>query len=235
MDEKEYKKQWYEANKERLKEQQKQYREKNREKILQRKKEYRENNKEKVSNSKKQWYETNKDRILENRKEYYQDNKERIDKYKKTWYFKNRSCLLEKNRVYRSLNTESIKKCRKLYLARNPNINSIKGRIFRLKNPFYNRARLLLKYNLSFETYEKLLEFQNNKCYICLNNFDNDINIDHDHKTEKVRGLLCRKCNLLLGYSRDNIHFLQRAISYLQKPPFMDFNDKIEENTDEIK
>ncbi|NCA22781.1 MAG: hypothetical protein EBS86_16815, partial [Crocinitomicaceae bacterium] len=78
-------------------------------------------------------------------------------------------------------------------------------------------------------------EFQKNKCYICLCTFDNNAHIDHDHKTGKVRGLLCRECNLLLGFSRDNIHLLEKAISYLQKPPFMDFNDKIEENTDEIK
>jgi hypothetical protein len=39
--------------------------------------------------------------------------------------------------------------------------------------------------------------------------------VDHDHTTKKVRGLLCRHCNLLLGYCEENVLVLQRAINYL--------------------
>ena len=58
-------------------------------------------------------------------------------------------------------------------------------------------------YNITIEEYNKLLENQNNKCLIC----DRDINelafnlcVDHDHKTGKIRGLICRKCNGALGW-----------------------------------
>lgn len=41
--------------------------------------------------------------------------------------------------------------------------------------------------------------------------------IDHCHKTGVVRGLLCAKCNLMLGYARDNTDILKSAIKYLDK------------------
>lgn len=41
--------------------------------------------------------------------------------------------------------------------------------------------------------------------------------IDHDHKTGRVRKLLCYRCNLLLGKADDDIEILQAAITYLQQ------------------
>lgn len=43
-----------------------------------------------------------------------------------------------------------------------------------------------------------------------------DICIDHDHKTNLVRGLLCKLCNSGLGFFRDKPDFLKRAIFYLK-------------------
>lgn len=40
--------------------------------------------------------------------------------------------------------------------------------------------------------------------------------LDHCHNTGAVRGLICRTCNLLLGYSKDNRQILQAAINYLE-------------------
>lgn len=40
--------------------------------------------------------------------------------------------------------------------------------------------------------------------------------VDHDHKTGKVRGLICFSCNHLLGYAYDNITTLERVIKYLK-------------------
>jgi hypothetical protein len=40
--------------------------------------------------------------------------------------------------------------------------------------------------------------------------------IDHCHKTNKIRGLLCHHCNLALGHVDDNIEKLKGLISYLE-------------------
>ena len=43
-----------------------------------------------------------------------------------------------------------------------------------------------------------------------------DFAVDHCHKNGKVRGLLCRSCNLGIGQLRDDIEVLSNAITYLQ-------------------
>ena len=73
------------------------------------------------------------------------------------------------------------------------------------------------KYNLDADAYYELFNKQNNRCAICNLEFSekNKGFVDHDHITNKVRGLLCNKCNSLLGMAKDNINILQSAIKYL--------------------
>lgn len=83
------------------------------------------------------------------------------------------------------------------------------------------RKELHLKktYGITMEDKIKMRDYQNNKCYICENIFDNDKSafVDHCHVTKKVRGLLCHHCNSGLGYFKDNINYLKKAIQYLEK------------------
>ena len=58
--------------------------------------------------------------------------------------------------------------------------------------------KLKYNYNISIEQYENLHNNQHHKCLIC--NRKEVLFVDHDHKTGKVRGLLCSFCNMLLGY-----------------------------------
>lgn len=64
---------------------------------------------------------------------------------------------------------------------------------------------------------EKILELQGGVCAICgtTNPGDRGWNIDHCHSSKDIRGMLCRSCNLMLGFARDNISTLSKAISYL--------------------
>lgn len=70
-----------------------------------------------------------------------------------------------------------------------------------------------------------LYNSQNAKCACCKDLFDPSIlpHVDHDHSCwpdrqscgKCVRGLLCKKCNLMLGYARDNADILNKGIKYL--------------------
>lgn len=65
-----------------------------------------------------------------------------------------------------------------------------------------------------------LLKSQNNKCAICRKEIQwpsKYTHVDHDHETGKVRGILCRSCNLALGYLNDDPEMLRQGIAYLEK------------------
>ena len=84
----------------------------------------------------------------------------------------------------------------------------------------YNRARSRKYYSgFTQEEYEAKLEEQDYSCAICKSKTHNGINwcADHCHSTGTKRGVLCYKCNVGLGYFKDNIESLENAIMYLNK------------------
>jgi hypothetical protein len=58
------------------------------------------------------------------------------------------------------------------------------------------------------------MEGQNLGCAIC-GRSDVDLSVDHDHKTGRVRGLLCSRCNLTLGHFDDNAELFRNVVNYL--------------------
>lgn len=77
------------------------------------------------------------------------------------------------------------------------------------------------EYGITLEEYNIMLVKQNGVCAICFKPENPKVckrlSIDHDHETGKVRGLLCRKCNSLLGFVNDSVLHLRSAINYLEK------------------
>ena len=75
-------------------------------------------------------------------------------------------------------------------------------------------AKLKKAYGISQDDFCRLLEAQGNRCKICRESSEK-FHVDHDHKTGKVRGLLCNLCNVGLGAFRDNVAYLENAIECL--------------------
>jgi Recombination endonuclease VII len=75
-------------------------------------------------------------------------------------------------------------------------------------------------YGIAPEEYQALLEAQEGLCAVCGNGPTGRrlLSVDHDHVTGEVRGLLCNRCNPMLGYARDDVAVLQAAIEYLSRP-----------------
>ena len=67
------------------------------------------------------------------------------------------------------------------------------------------------------EEYDRLLIEQNNKCAICKNDIGHEAAVDHNHETKKIRGLLCRNCNVGIGFLQDQPSILRAAAEYLDK------------------
>ena len=77
--------------------------------------------------------------------------------------------------------------------------------------------------NLYAKEYEELLKKQNHVCKICGNpetaKIQNEVKslaVDHCHRTNVVRGLLCSKCNTAIGLVKDNTDILSKMIDYLK-------------------
>jgi hypothetical protein len=68
-------------------------------------------------------------------------------------------------------------------------------------------------YGLTVEEFNELLKLQDKKCAICYKKVPLDV--DHCHDKNRVRGLLCQKCNKGIGLLNDDIQILKNAISYL--------------------
>lgn len=86
-----------------------------------------------------------------------------------------------------------------------------------------NRKATLNLRNLTPELYDSMLKSQEFGCAICKSKIGHfthkgepaHLAVDHNHKTEEVRGLLCGKCNRGLGWFNDNPELLRSAALYL--------------------
>lgn len=95
-----------------------------------------------------------------------------------------------------------------------PRYNRRKGKAIHSECKLCNTLRKKTKlYGISKETYLSMFLEQNDKCAICLDK--TKLNVDHCHKTKKVRGLLCFNCNIALGKFKDNPELLLDAAQYL--------------------
>lgn len=94
---------------------------------------------------------------------------------------------------------------------------------YKKNNPSTPRNRksekLQLRYGLSYDQWETMREKENYRCMICSISEDElgrKLDVDHCHKSGKVRGLLCNQCNTMLGHAKDNLSILEAAVKYLR-------------------
>ena len=86
-----------------------------------------------------------------------------------------------------------------------------------------SRRKRLAEFNLTPREYSELLEAQGGRCSICKNRSRRTLNVDHQHAEPSiVRGLVCSRCNSLLGMAKDNARVLRSAAEYLESPPIQE-------------
>lgn len=80
-------------------------------------------------------------------------------------------------------------------------------------------SRLRYKYGVTLGEYSIKLEDQNGKCAICKRYPEEGkrLEVDHNHITNQIRGLLCNPCNLGIGRLEDDPTLLRSAIAYLER------------------
>lgn len=120
---------------------------------------------------------------------------------KSTWYQRNKE--LSKARA-------------NAYYANNKEKASAKQKERWKKNRHHMRAvKVKSVYGLSAQEYDDLIKFHHGRCAICKK--ERNLNIDHNHETGRVRGLLCAKCNKAIGLFEENEQSLLDAARYLKE------------------
>lgn len=109
-------------------------------------------------------------------------------------------------------------------------------RKLRRSRPEYERQKRRLEklkyfYKITQETYDQMLVVQGGVCAICGsaepkgNKISKHFQIDHDHNTGRVRGLLCCKCNRGIGLLGDSISNIERVLYYLKEADATQFTN----------
>lgn len=81
-------------------------------------------------------------------------------------------------------------------------------------NPERRRSiKLKNRYGITLEDYEAMVVAQDGRCAICRQ--EGKLDVDHDHDTLVIRGLLCRSCNLMIGVMHEDATRLRAAADYL--------------------
>ncbi len=149
--------------------------------------------------------------------EYYKD-KSRKDGLSN----KCKVCVYAYTRGWSKRNPEKVLKSSRDWRARNPEKDWAFTSKWRKNNKerhkeSHQKWYLKHKYNLTLEEYRTLVAAQNNECAICRLPATKTLAVDHCHSSGLVRGLLCKQCNFILGFSKDSIEILKNCISYLEK------------------
>lgn len=74
------------------------------------------------------------------------------------------------------------------------------------------------KFGMTVEEYEAKSEAQGHVCAICSKpeNGKRRMSVDHNHTTKAIRGLLCQRCNTLIGMALESEEIINKAIAYLR-------------------
>ena len=127
-------------------------------------------------------------------------------KYVRKWRKENRERIAEQQKLYRMKNRDKIRG-----QARERGSSEEYRELHR-------RQCLMRCYGLTPEQHKQFYINQNGCCAICRESIPYDkICVDHSHETERVRGLLCRKCNSGIGLLGDTVEGLRRAVEYLKE------------------
>ena len=121
-------------------------------------------------------------------------NKEHHKMLTKKWIEKNKKHYLENIKRWNKNNPEKVKNFNRVGMWKQQGIN------------------------ITVEQYNKIFKKQKSACKICNVKVKlKALNVDHNHNTGKIRGLLCDKCNKGLGIFNDDFTLIYVAYKYLRK------------------
>jgi hypothetical protein len=109
--------------------------------------------------------------------------------YDKKYYLKNKNKIKKANREYRK--TE-------------------RGQLA------HKNGELKRKFGITLDEYDDIFNEQGGVCLICHQpEFNRRLAVDHEHQTGKIRGLLCTRCNHIIGYLEKKPELIKKFLDYI--------------------
>ena len=200
------------------------------------KKIYKTKNREKVAQNSKLYYNTNKKEISEKRqkRKYGISKQKMLEEQDNKCYICSRDFSMLNNNFICTDHNHSTGKVRKILcsdcnhsLEGNTKDHDVSIEILENSIKYLNKLDTIYRHYVSWkyrkcneQSYKNLINNCNNKCEICYLEFANKNKnttpcIDHNPNTGMIRGILCDRCNIRLGNSRDNIDIIRSCIDYL--------------------
>jgi len=177
--------------------------------------------KEKNKEYNKQYRKLNSERIKEMDKQWRLKNPDKIKKYDKQKRINNPEKYRELHKQWKINNHEKVLEDKKIQYRKNPKRHMEWAKNNIEKTKLQNRKSVLKRrYGLSVEQYNKMFNDQNGCCDICgkhQSECKQRLQVDHNHTTGAVRGLLCWNCNSMLGKVYEDVTILRNMILYLKK------------------
>lgn len=151
------------------------------------------------------YYLRNKEHILAKNKANAPKYKERKNAKSREFYANNKEIVCARGEKWRKAHKDE---------------HNLRVREWQKKNPesvkrSKRKAVLKAQYGISVEDFDSMAASQGFACAICKLVPIKTLHVDHCHKTNKIRGLLCSQCNTAIGLLKENAEFLSRAITYL--------------------
>jgi len=131
------------------------------------------------------------------------------------YYQKNKEAAKARAKKWKEANPEKVRESQRRAVQKSRSLESREEK---------KQRHLKDKYNLTLETYSQMYEKQKGCCAICnrtmlfqgvLDERKLTANVDHNHTTGEIRGLLCTSCNRGLGFFKDQATLLEKAAEYL--------------------
>jgi len=194
-------------------------------------------NPDRIKVAQKKYYLTHRDQRLENHKQWAKENKEHINEYQRRPEYREKARVRENRRdktenrqqwvrEYREQNRELINARHAVYMRNSPPPEELRRlradymRVWRqgakARYNFYSRA-LERRFHWTRAEFDAAVLQQEGRCAICGDGTNQGLCPDHNHTTNRPRGLLCDECNKALGGFRDDPTRLQSAIEYVRR------------------
>ena len=100
-----------------------------------------------------------------------------------------------------------------------PERNAKQKEYYKKVKTHYGEYALKRLYGFEVGFYNKMLKAQGGVCKVCKASHEENgrrFDVDHCHKTGRIRGLLCIRCNRGIGLLRDSVEVLKAAIKHIE-------------------